>query len=145
MGARQRQRSSRRCLDLRDYFRRRCRSFCHAFRGGRTLVATQPNARVHAVATVGVTALGFVLRIDRVEWVAVALAMALVWLAEALNTAVELLADEVSLERRERIGQAKDVAAFGVLAAAIGAAAVGLLVFAPRLLETYQSLRRGQG
>ena len=51
-----------------------------------------------------------------------------------MNTAVELLADEVTLEQRERIGQAKDVAAFGVLAAAVAAAAVGLLVFAPRLL-----------
>ena len=79
--------------------------------------------------------MGVALSIDRLEWVAVAVAMALVWLAEALNTAVELLADEVTLERRERIGQAKDVAAFGVLAAAVGAAAVGLLVFAPRLVE----------
>jgi len=119
-----------------NYLGRRLRSFGHAFRGGRTLVATQPNARVHAVATlaVTVTVLGFVLRIDRMEWVAVAVAMASVWLAEAMNTAVELLADEVTLEQRERIGQAKDVAAFGVLAAAVAAAAVGLLVFAPRLL-----------
>jgi len=117
-----------------NYLGRRLRSFGHAFRGGRTLVATQPNARVHAVATLAVTVLGFVLRIDRMEWVAVAVAMASVWLAEAMNTAVELLADEVTLEQRERIGQAKDVAAFGVLAAAVAAAAVGLLVFAPRLL-----------
>ena len=118
-----------------EYFRRRRRSFDHAFRGGRTLVATQPNARVHAVSTVAVTVSGVVLGIERLEWVAVAVAMVLVWLAEALNTAVEFLADEVTLEHRERIGQAKDVAAFGVLTAAVGAAAVGLLVFAPRLLE----------
>jgi len=121
---------------MHEYLRRRLRSFGHAFRGGRTLVATQPNARVHAVATLAVTALGIALQIDRLEWVALAFAMALVWLAEAMNTAVELLADEVTLEQRERIGQAKDVAAFGVLAAAVGAAAVGLLVFAPRLLDS---------
>ena len=119
-----------------NYLRRRLRSFGHAFRGGRTLVATQPNARVHAVATLAVTAMGITLGIERWEWVATACAMALVWLAEALNTAVELLADEVTLERRERIGQAKDVAAFGVLAAATGAVAVGLLVFAPRLFDS---------
>ena len=59
-----------------NYLGRRLRSFGHAFRGGRTLVATQPNARVHAVATLAVTVLGFVLRIDRMEWVAVAVAMA---------------------------------------------------------------------
>ena len=126
---------------MRDYLRRRLRSFGHAFRGGRTLVAMQPNARVHAAATVAITALSITLGIDRLEWVAVAVAMALVWLAEALNTAVELLADEVTLERRERIGQAKDVAAFGVLAAAVGAVAVGVLVFAPRLLELVNGSR----
>ena len=121
---------------MREYLRRRRRSFGHALRGGRTLVATQPNARIHAAATLAVTALAIALRIERWEWVAVVLAVALVWLAEALNTAVEFLADEVTLEHRERIGRAKDVAAFGVLAAAVGAAAVGVLVFAPRLLDS---------
>jgi diacylglycerol kinase len=60
--------------------------------------------------------------------------MGAVWAAEALNTAVEFLADEVSLEHRERIGKAKDVAAFGVLATALAALAVGSLVFLPHFL-----------
>jgi diacylglycerol kinase (ATP) len=50
-------------------------------------------------------------------------------LTEALNTALELLADEVSLERRERIGKAKDVAAGGVLIAAMVSVGVAALVF----------------
>jgi diacylglycerol kinase len=53
----------------------------------------------------------------------------MVWVAEALNSALEFLADEVSLEKRERIGKAKDVAAGGVLIAAIVSAAVAALVF----------------
>jgi diacylglycerol kinase (ATP) len=43
----------------------------------------------------------------------------MVWLGEALNTALELLADEVSLEQRPLIGKAKDVAAAGVLIASL--------------------------
>jgi diacylglycerol kinase len=50
-----------------------------------------------------------------------------------MNTAVELLADEVSLEQRPGIGKAKDVAAFGVLAAAVAAALIGMFVFVPHL------------
>ena len=115
------------------YARRRGRSFGHAAQGLRTLVATQPNARLHAVATVGVVAAGVACGLERWEWVAVVLATGSVWLAEALNTAVEFLADEVSLERRERIGRAKDVADAGVLAAALAAAVVGLVVFGPHL------------
>ena len=53
----------------------------------------------------------------------------MVWMAEALNTAIEFLADEVSLEKRERIGKSKDVAAGGVLITAIVAIAIAVLVF----------------
>ena len=55
-------------------------------------------------------------------------------MAEALNTAVELLADEISEDHRERLGRAKDVAAGGVLLAALGALAVGVIVFLPHFL-----------
>ncbi|GAB5559368.1 MAG: diacylglycerol kinase [Synoicihabitans sp.] len=111
----------------------RCKSFVHACRGAVTLIATQPNARIHLAVTLLVLLLAVLLEVDRLEWVAFIGAMGLVWMAEALNTAIEFLADEVSLEFRDRIKQAKDVAAFGVLAASIAAAAIGLMVFAPKL------------
>jgi diacylglycerol kinase (ATP) len=116
---------------MRSYGRQRATSFGHAQRGLRHLLATEPNARVHA--TLAVVALAVACRLERWEWVALILATGSVWAAEALNTAVELLADEVTLERRERIGRAKDVAAAGVLATALAAAVVGLIVFAPHL------------
>ena len=97
------------------------------------MLRTQHNAWIHAVATIAVVASGFVFRVSLGEWALLVLAIGIVWMAEALNTAVELLADEGSLEQRERLGRAKDVAAFGVLAAAIVAATVGGLVFLPRL------------
>jgi diacylglycerol kinase (ATP) len=59
--------------------------------------------------------------------------MALVWLGEALNTAVELLADAVSPTPHPLIGRAKDVAAGGVLLAAGAAVVIGLMVFIPYL------------
>ena len=56
------------------------------------------------------------------------------WAAEALNTAIELLGDEITLEKRPRIGQAKDVAAFAVLVTAVIAVVLAALVFWPRVL-----------
>ena len=114
--------------------KRRLQSFVHAFHGGRHLLATQPNARIHLVATAVVVCAGRWFGVTPGEWLALALAMGMVWAAEALNTAIELLGDEMTLEKRPRIGQAKDVAAFAVLVAAIVAVIVAALVFCPRVL-----------
>ena len=114
--------------------KKRIHSFGHALAGIRSLIRTQPNARIHLVATVVVCAAGFSFRVSAGEWIALVVAIAIVWSAEALNTAGEFLADEISQEYRERIKQAKDIAAAGVLFAAIGAAIVGAIVFLPRLI-----------
>lgn len=114
--------------------RARIASFGYAFRGLGELVATQHNAWIHAVATVVVCALAVGLGISAGEWLAVVLAIASVWSAEAMNTAFEALCDVVSPDHHPLVRRAKDVAAGAVLVSATGAATVGLIVFAPRLL-----------
>ena len=114
--------------------RARARSFGHAGRGIAALLATQHNAWIHAAMTAGVVALAAVLGVSRLEWALLALAVALVWAAEAMNTAVEALGDRVSPEHHPLVERAKDVAAGGVLLAAVGSAVAGLLVLGPRLL-----------
>ena len=111
----------------------RLRSFGHAFRGIASLLRSEHNAWIHALAMVSVVLLAFAFRIDRGEWLALSLAIALVWTAEALNTSIETLSDVVSPEYDPRIKRVKDVAAGGVLCSAIGALVVGLVIFAPRL------------
>jgi diacylglycerol kinase len=112
-----------------DYLSARIRSFGYAIKGIVTLIGTQPHARLHLLATVIVTGAGICFHLRRWEWVAILLCIGMVWMAEALNTAIEFLADEVTLERRDRIGKAKDVAAGGVLIVAIISVAVAALVF----------------
>jgi diacylglycerol kinase (ATP) len=58
-----------------------------------------------------------------------------VWTAEALNTALEFLADVASPEFHPLVGKAKDVAAGGVLISAIGSVGIGLLVLGPYVLD----------
>ncbi|MEY8877692.1 MAG: diacylglycerol kinase family protein [Leptothrix sp. (in: b-proteobacteria)] len=112
----------------------RLQSFRHAGRGLRVLFAGQPNARIHLVVAVGVVLLGAWLRIDRIDWALLALAIGLVIGAEALNTAVEHVVDLASPRWHALARDAKDVAAAGVLVASLAALAIGLLVFVPRLL-----------
>jgi diacylglycerol kinase len=111
----------------------RVRSIRYAVAGLRVLLQSQYNARIHTAATIAVVITALVVRVSPLEWTLLVLAIGMVWAMEALNTAIELLADEISLEQRPRIGQAKDVAAFGVLASAIAAVLIGLFIFLPRL------------
>ena len=97
------------------------------------MLASQHNAWIHGVATVAVCVLGAALGVSLLGWCALILAMLAVWTAEALNTAFELLCDVAAPEFHPLVKQAKDVAAGAVLIAAIGAAAVGLLVLGPPL------------
>jgi diacylglycerol kinase (ATP) len=112
----------------------RARSFRHAFRGIVLVARSQHNAWIHALATIGVAAAGLWFGVTRWEWCALVFAIGLVWTAEALNTALEFLADEISQERRELIGKAKDAGAGGVLLASITAAIIGVIVFVPHIL-----------
>lgn len=118
---------------MNEFIRARLRSFGYAIAGIGTLIRTQANARIHLLATVVVVTLGFVLEVSRGEWCALLLAGGMVWLAEGMNTALEFLVDLVSPEHHPLAGKAKDVAAGAVLLAALFAAAVGLLIFLPRI------------
>ena len=115
-------------------FRKRLLSFKFAFRGIALLFRFEHNAWIHLFVFLMVIAAGFVLQIDKTEWILVLLVSAFVFSAEAFNSSVEALADEVSEEHRERIGKSKDLAAAAVLIAAISAIAIGLIIFLPRVL-----------
>jgi diacylglycerol kinase (ATP) len=112
----------------------RARSFSHAIRGVATLLASEHNARVHALATLAVVGLASWLGLPRFEWALLLLAIGFVWAAEAFNTAIEKFCDRLAPERHPLIEQAKDLAAAGVLFAALAAAAVGFVVLGPPLL-----------
>ena len=116
-------------------FAARLESFRHAFRGVGVLLASQHNARIHLLATVCACSLGLLIRISLLEWCAIVVAIAMVWTAEALNTAFEFLCDVASPEFHPLIQKAKDVAAAAVLLSAAGAALIGLIVFVPHLLR----------
>lgn len=93
------------------------------------MLSSQPNAWLHSLATVVVILAGIGRGLTRLEWIFIFIAIILVWVAEVFNTALEVLANAVSLEHHPLIGLAKDIAAGAVLIAAVGACVIGLFVF----------------
>ena len=115
------------------WWRSRVRSFGYAWAGVRDLVATQPHARFHLLATVGVAGAAYGFGVSPLEWVSLVLAIGMVWCAEAMNTALEFLVDLVHPEWARPAGRVKDMAAGAVLLAAVTAASTGAIVFLPRI------------
>lgn len=109
------------------------RSFKFALAGMVHLVRYENNAQFHFLATLLVIIAGYWLKIDRNEWIIIIFAMALVWSAEAFNSAIEKLCDRVEPEKDPVIGKVKDMAAAGVLFLAIAAAIIGCMVFLPKI------------
>jgi diacylglycerol kinase (ATP) len=92
-----------------------------------------PNIWVLTAASLAALGAGAWFSIAALEWCAVLLAITLVWVAEALNTALERLTDLASPQLHPLAGKAKDLAAGAVLLSAIGAVSIGFVIFGPRL------------
>jgi diacylglycerol kinase (ATP) len=119
----------------------RIKAFGYAFSGWWYVIRTQRNAWIHMVVSILVILLSFILHISMLGWALIVMAIALVWIAEFLNTALEAVVD-LAANRQEhelaRIG--KDVGAAAVLIAAIASIVIGLLVLGPPLWALIESL-----
>lgn len=113
---------------------RTLRSFGYAGAGLSFLLRTQPNFRVHLAAAVSVVGTALGVGATAVEIAVLVLAIGLVMVGEAFNTAVEAVVDLASPTVHPLARIAKDVAAAGVLIAATLAAVAGLVILGPRLL-----------
>lgn len=111
------------------------KSFSYAGKGLFSLIKSENNFQFHLLAASLVILAGFYYNIERWEWAAVLLQIALIFLAEAFNTSIEKIADFIHPDFNEKIGTIKDIAAAGVLAAALIAIAVAWIVFGERIFN----------
>ena len=108
-------------------------SFRHAFAGWWHVLRTQPNAWIHAAASISVLGIALWLQVGRTDWAILILTVAVVWVAEFVNTSVEAAVDLLSPDIHPLAKAAKDIAAAAVLIAALAAGVVGLLLLGPPL------------
>lgn len=111
--------------------RARLRSFKYAFTGLLFITKYEHNFRIHLLAALLVTCSGFYFNISVNDWLWVILAIGLVLSAEIFNSAIEKFVDLERPDHDPKAGLIKDLAAAGVLVAAITAAVIGLLIFWP--------------
>jgi diacylglycerol kinase (ATP) len=114
--------------------RKTIRSFRYAGRGLADLFRYENNAKIHALAAVAVVGAGVWVRLSPLEWAVLVIQIGLVFAAEAVNTALEKLADRLTTQQDPLIRAAKDLAAGAVLITAITAIVVAALIFGPKFI-----------
>ncbi len=111
-------------------FRSRGNSFKYALRGIAQVFKQEPNARIHFAVTAIVLIAGIIKGISPMQWVAICIVIALVWVCEAFNTAIELLCDMYCDHKyHPTVKVIKDIASGAVLIASVLSVIVGLIVF----------------
>lgn len=123
-----------------NFIRSRLSSVKNAIVGWWHVIRTQKNAWIHAIATVVVILMAFWLKLPTRDWSVLILTIAMVWTAEFLNTALEIVVDLASPNVHPLAKVGKDVGAAGVLIAALSAVIIGLLILGPPLLERIRPL-----
>ena len=110
------------------------KTFSDAFKGLGYFFRNELNAKIHSFITVLVFIAGFYLKLNINEWGLIIFAIALVFTAEIINTAIEKIMDMIQPDKDNRVRNIKDIAAGAVLFASIMSAIIGLIVFIPHLM-----------
>lgn len=116
------------------------KSFRWAFEGLSEFFRTEIKAWIHLVISLGVTGLGFILKLTRFEWCFVLIAIFGVIISELINTALERLAEKLPDAADSTRKTVKDMGAAMVLLAAIFALLIGIIILAPKILELLKML-----
>lgn len=113
------------------------KSFRHAINGVIFLLTSEQNARVHAVITILVGTLAYILEVSRLEAAILFMAVILVFAIEIINTAIEKTFDLLHPEDHKVIRGVKDAMAGAVLISATIAFVVAVLIFLPHIKKLF--------
>ena len=116
------------------------KSFYYAFEGIRVNILNERNLCIHFMVMLLVIALGLILNISKTEWLICILLFGFVITLELMNTAIETAIDICMPEINPKAKLAKDTSAGAVLVVAIVSVVIGIMIFAPKLLEIWRNL-----
>lgn len=115
------------------FIKGRCKGAIYAFKGVIILLKTEASIQAQFLLGVIMTVAGFYYNISKTEWMFQIFAIGLIISIEALNTAIEEIADFIHPEFHNKIGLIKDIAAGAVFIAAIMATIIGGLIYIPKI------------
>lgn len=107
----------------------------NAFKGIRLALKSEKNIRVHFVVALLAITSGIVLRFSPIEFCLLLFAIAIVIIAEMVNSAIEFSLDAIFHNRYSKlVGMAKDIAAGAVMIATFISIAIGILLFGGKIM-----------
>jgi diacylglycerol kinase len=121
-------------LEEKFSLKKRLLSFSYAWNGLKILIKEEHNARIHVIATLLISFIGFILKISIFEWAFIIFCIGFVFAAELINTAIEKLCNLVSLEKDEQIKKIKDLSAAAVLVSALVSLIIALIIILPKII-----------
>jgi len=109
------------------------KKFFDAFLGIELGVRGQSSFRVHCIAAAIVLGLAYFFGVELFEWCLLVLAITAVMAAEMFNSALEWMARAIDVNENPQLAGALDIASAAVLLSALGATAVGVIIFLKHL------------
>lgn len=113
------------------------KKFGNAWQGIMITFKEEAHMRVHTIVSILVISTSFYFDIDRIEWLVIIGAIALVLGAELINTAIENIVDLVQPDWNKQAGKIKDISAGAVFIVSIGAALIGIIIFWPHICPLF--------
>lgn len=120
--------------DLGTPIERYKKSFFHALDGIIYALKYEHNMIIILLATLVVISLGFMLKINEIEWLICILIISMITATELINTAIEAAIDLETLKTHPLAKIAKDCASGATLILVIASIIIGLIIFVPKIL-----------
>jgi len=110
----------------------RLKSVTYAVKGFWLLITTEHSIMVHSFISTILIVLGFLNHLTATEWMFQIIAIGLLLIAEALNTAIEKIANFIEPNHSSKIGEIKDIGAGAVLIGFFTELAIVLIIYIPK-------------
>ena len=119
---------------VRDLILDRIKAVKFAAKGFWILITTEKSIITEVIIGIIMTIIGFLMNISTTEWILQIFAIGIVLVAEALNTAIEKIADFIHPDYHKKIEFIKDISAGAAFFAAIIALIIGLIIYIPKFM-----------
>ena len=114
------------------------KSFGYGFKGFISAIKTEQNLLIEIFIALIAIIVGFLLKINLLEFSVIILTIGLVIVTELINTSIEYTVDMAMPEIHPLAKIAKDVSASAVLFASIISIIVGLCIYLPKLIDLFK-------
>lgn len=122
---------------MQNFIIGRIKSIKYAIKGFWLLVSTEHAIITHCISALIFIILGFILKINHIEWMIQTMAFGTLLAIEGLNTAIEKLCDFIHPEFNKKIGEIKDVSAGAVTMVFFAVITVLAIIYIPYIIELF--------